>query len=320
MKKILITGANGFIGSFLVEEALQTNWQTFAGIRRSSNLEYLQNPEIQLIDLNFPDKEKLKKQLAEHCNQYGKWDYIIHNAGLTKCVDHADFDHVNYLFTKNLIETLQETGMIPEKFLLMSSLGAHHPQMNTAYGRSKRKAEEFLESQSGFPYIILCPTGVYGPREKDYYLMLKTLQAGWNLSAGFQPQQLTFIYVKDLVKAVFSALESPLKNKKYTVAEGAVYSDAEYVAIAKEALGKKFTIPVRIPLFVLQIVSVIAEEISKITKKPSTLNRDKYQIMKERDWRCDITEIQRDLDFKAAYNLIHGMRETVDWYRSNNWL
>ena len=320
MKKILITGANGFIGSFLTEEAARKGWQTWAGVRSSSSREYLQLTDLRFIDLCFSDKNQLKKQLKEHASQYGKWNYIIHNAGLTKCVDPADFDRVNHLFTKNLIEALQETDMIPEKFLLMSSLGAHHPQVNTAYGRSKRKAEQYLESQSGFPYIILCPTGVYGPREKDYYLMLKTLQSGWDLSAGFQPQQLTFIYVKDLVGAAFSALESPLKNKRYTVAEGAVYSDAEYVAIAKEVLGRKFTIPLRIPLFVLRIVSVIAEEISKITKKPSTLNRDKYQIMQERDWRCDTAEIQQDLNFQADYNLIRGMQETVDWYRSNGWL
>ncbi|GHU75025.1 NAD-dependent dehydratase [Bacteroidia bacterium] len=320
MKKILITGAGGFIGGFLTEEALRKGWETWAGVRRSSSRAYLQDPKIQLIDLCFADKNQLKTQFAEQWAQYGKWDYIIHNAGLTKCVNPADFERVNCLFTRNLIEALQETGMIPEKFILMSSLGAHHPQVNTAYGRSKLHAEQFLESQSDFPYIILCPTGVYGPREKDYFLMLKTLQAGWDVSAGFRPQQLTFVYVKDLVKAAFLALESPLQNKKYAVAEGAVYSDAEYTRIAKKALGKKYTFRIRVPLFALYIVSVIAEMISKITKKPLTFNLDKYQIMKERDWSCDISALQHDLGFRAGYDLKKGMQESVDWYRSKAWL
>ncbi|MDR2843458.1 MAG: NAD(P)-dependent oxidoreductase, partial [Candidatus Symbiothrix sp.] len=215
MKKILITGASGFIGSFLMEEALKKEWQTWAGIRKTSSREYLQNPTIQFMDLIFSDKEKLKAQINHHAERYGAWDYVIHNAGLTKCLNPADFDRVNYLFSRNLIEALQETGHTPKKFILMSSLSAHHPQADTVYGRSKLKAEEFLQSQLNFPYIILCPTGVYGPREKDYYLMLKTIQAGFDLTAGFQPQRLTFIYVKDLVKAAFLALESPIQNKTY---------------------------------------------------------------------------------------------------------
>jgi nucleoside-diphosphate-sugar epimerase len=320
MKKILITGASGFIGSFLVEEALQKGWQTWAGIRQSSSKDYLQDSCIQLIDLNFADKETLKAQIAEHVAQHGRWDYVIHNAGITKCIHPADFERVNYLFSKQLIEALQETGAVPEKFLLMSSLSAHHPHVRTAYGESKLKAERFLQSQPDFPSMILCPTGVYGPREKDYYLVLKTIRAGWDVTAGWEPQKLTFIYVKDLVKAAFLALESPLTNKTYFVSDGKVYSDMEYTAIAKQALGKKRALKIRIPLALLQMVSVVSEEIAKLTRKPATLNRDKYEIMKQRDWTCDTLPLERDLHFQAGYDLQRGMRECIDWYRTNGWL
>jgi nucleoside-diphosphate-sugar epimerase len=320
MKKILITGASGFIGSFLVEEAVSKGWQTWAGIRKSSSKEYLQDDRIQFIDLNFSDKNKLKEQIAAHVSQYGKWDYVIHNAGLTKCLNPADFDRVNYLFSKHLIEALQETGNVPEKFVLMSSLSAHHSGARTVYGASKLKAEDFLKAQTGFPFIILCPTGVYGPREKDYYLMLKTIKAGLDVTAGLKPQQLSFIYVKDLVQAAFLALESPVRNQSYFVADGNVYSDAEYTAIAKKALGKKWVLKIRVPLLILKTVSVFSEEIAKLTKKPSTLNRDKYEIMKQRDWSCNIWELVRDLHFQAGYDLERGMQECVDWYRANGWL
>jgi nucleoside-diphosphate-sugar epimerase len=314
MKKILITGASGFIGSFLTEEALNKGWETWAGIRKSSSWEYLTDKCIHFIDLNYANKSVLKDQITQN----GGWDYIIHNAGITKCLDPADFDKVNFQFTKNLIEALEETGFIPDKFILMSSLSAW-PNPDTAYGKSKLKAEKCLRSRSSFPYIILRPTGVYGPREKDYYLMVKTIRAGLDVTAGLKTQYLTFIYVKDLVKTAYLCLTCPVQNKEYSVADGNVYTNQEYTEMVKKVLGKKHVLKIKVPFFILKTVSVIAEGISKVTQKPSTLNRDKYKIMKKRDWTCDTTPLEKDLGFQADYNLEKGIRESISWYKENKW-
>lgn len=335
MKKILITGASGFIGSFLVEKALEKGYDVWAGIRKSSNKEYLQDSRIHFIDLNFSNRKQLANTLIDHTTQHGKFDYIIHNAGVTKCLDVADFDKINFQYTENFIEVLQTTHNIPDKFLLMSSLSSFgtgdeknytpikltdKPHPNTAYGKSKLKAEHCLLHSKDFPYIILRPTGVYGPRERDYYMMLKTVKSGLDIGAGFKPQLLTFIYVKDLVDTAFLGLESDVKNKAYFVADGDVYTDKEYTQLVKEALGKKHVLGIKIPLWLLKTISVIAEGISKITKKPSTLNRDKYKIMKQRNWTCDTQPLINDLGFKPKYSLRKGLEESVAWYKKNNWL
>ncbi len=52
-KKILITGASGFIGSTAVDKALELGYETWAGIRASSNRVYLQDERIKFIDLNY---------------------------------------------------------------------------------------------------------------------------------------------------------------------------------------------------------------------------------------------------------------------------
>ena len=333
--RILITGASGFIGGFLIEGGLNKGFETWAGVRVNSNREYLTDSRINFIDLAFGNKEQLKKQLMDFSGTNGRFDYIIHNAGITKSLNAKDFDTVNFINTKNFLEALIETNNIPIKFVLMSSLSAYGvgdeqnytpfclsdiPNPNTAYGRSKLNAEQFLMSLSGFPYMILRPTGVYGPREKDYYLMLKTVKAGLDVGAGFKPQHLTFIYVKDLTDAAFLALESPLKNRAYFIADGDVYTDKEYTRLIKKVLGKKRVLNIKIPLWLLKMVSIVAEEFSKLTKNPSTLNRDKYKIMRQRNWECDVTPLVDDLGFSPKYNLFDGLKESVSWYKENGWL
>ena len=61
--KILITGASGFIGSFIVEEALRRGFETWAAVRKSSSKAFLQDERIHLIALNLSDEEQLKEQL-----------------------------------------------------------------------------------------------------------------------------------------------------------------------------------------------------------------------------------------------------------------
>lgn len=335
MKKVIITGASGFIGSFLVEKALSLGWQVWAGVRKSSSREYLQDSRIEFVDLEFSNVNRLTGQLSDFVGKYGGIDYIIHNAGVTKCLNSDDFDKINFKYTANLIEAINTANILLGKFVLMSSLSAYGigdevnytpiktadiPNPNTAYGESKIKAERFLEEKAAFSYIIMRPTGVYGPREKDYFLMLKTVKSGLDVGAGFKSQHLTFIYVKDLVDAVYLALESSVRNKGYFVADGDVYTDKEYTALVKKILGKKYVLSLKVPLSVLKVISVISEEISKFTKKPSTLNRDKYKIMKQRNWECDITPLVQDLGFSPKYNLERGLRESVEWYKKNHWL
>ena len=83
-RKILITGASGFIGGFLVEEALRRGYETWAGIRAGSSKAHLQDKRIHFIDLKYGDQEALTAQLSDFAREHGAWDYVIHNAGLTK--------------------------------------------------------------------------------------------------------------------------------------------------------------------------------------------------------------------------------------------
>ena len=334
-KKVLVTGASGFIGSFLVEGGLERGMQTWAGVRRTSSRKYLQDSRIRFAELNFGDKLKLKEQLAVHKQEHEGWDYIIHCAGVTKCLHKEDFDKGNYQATVNFVEALYELDMVPERFIYISSLSIFGPiheenylpisecdeaQPNTAYGESKLKSEKFLQSLSDFPYVIYRPTGVYGPRERDYFLMAQSIKQHVDFAAGFKRQDITFIYVKDLVQAVYLGVKSEALRRAYFVSDGQVYESRTFSELIQQELGNPWVLRIKCPLAILKVISSIAEFGAKCMGKTSTLNRDKYNIMKQRNWRCDISPLVTELGFHPEYPLDRGVKEIIAWYKKEGWL
>ncbi len=329
--KILITGASGFIGSFIVEEALKRGFETWAAIRKSSSKEWLQDERIRFIELNLSSKAQLVEQLRGQ-----DFDYVVHAAGVTKCLNKADFQRINTEGTKNLVDALLEVEMPLKRFVFVSSLSifgaikeqqpyeaireSDTPQPNTAYGRSKLAAEQYLEKKKGLPYIILRPTGVYGPREKDYFIMAKSIQQHSDFAVGYKRQDITFVYVKDVVQAVFLALEKGEDGRKYFLSDGEVYQSATFSNLIHEALGRPWWIRITAPVWVLRIVTFFGEYIGRITGKVTALNNDKYNILKQRNWRCDIQPAIDELGYQPKYKLKQGVEETIKWYKDNKWL
>ena len=335
MASILITGASGFIGSFIVEEALKRKFAVWAGIRSSSSKKYLRERKIHFLELDFAHPNELRAQLSGHKGTYNKFDYIVHCAGLTKCRDKKEFDLVNYLQTKYFVDTLRELNMVPKQFIYISTLSVFGPvhekdyapiketdicAPNTAYGLSKLKAELYIQSIPGFPYVFYRPTGVYGPREMDYFLMAKSIRNHMDFSVGFKRQDLTFVYVKDIVQAIFLGIEKQISRRAYFLSDGKVYKSSAFSDLIRKELGNPYVIRLRCPLIVLKVVSLLAEFVATRSGKSSTLNSDKYKIMKQRNWQCDITPVMKELGYVPEYELEKVVKEAIAWYKNEGWL
>lgn len=333
---ILVTGASGFIGSFIVEKGLELGHDVWAGVRRTSSRRFLTDSRIHFIELDLGNRQRLEQQISGFLAEHEKWDCVIHAAGATKCLDKEDFVRINYEGTRNLVEALRALNIVPRQFIYLSSLSVFGPVReeqpyspilesdtpcpNTAYGKSKIMAEEYLCSIPEFPYVILRPTGVYGPREKDYYQMAVSIKQHIDFSVGYKPQTITFIYVKDLVKAIYLAIEKNVTGRSYFVSEPRGYCSRAFSDYIQQEMGTKGVLHIKAPLWVLRVISTCAEWFSHLTKKPSTLNSDKYKIMKQRNWLCDTTPIEKELGFSIDYDLKRGTAETIKWYKDNKWL
>ncbi len=334
MPNVLITGASGFIGSHLVEEGLKRDYTVYAGVRMTSSRKYLKDPRIHFLEIDFTSRDRIVETL-ESCKTQGiKFQYIIHNAGVTKAMKKEDYFRINSQNTQNFIQTLAQAVMIPEKFIYMSSLAAYgpgdpvtmkpvmlsdSPNPIELYGKSKLEAEEYILSHPSFPWLIFRPTGVYGPREKDYYVFFKTMSRGLETYIGSKQQILTFIYVKDLVRLIFDALKSAIVRKSYFVSDGAEYDTKTFAAITKKILKNK-TVKVRVPAFIVKQLASGLEKLYGLWGSIPTLNTDKYNVLSSTNWRCETAPLQTDFGFVAEYDLERGIRETIDWYKTQHWL
>lgn len=356
--KILITGASGFIGSFVVERALAAGMDVWAGVRTTSSRAYLEDPRINFVNLDFYNESAMLETFQKAKDNFGGWDVVVHAAGITKSRWKNLFFRMNYEGTRHLVNALRGADIVPRQFIFLSSLSvlgairetpvAPHPAPdplqsqgrsgelqtliyepmttgdmpapNTAYGMSKAAAENFLQTLSSFPWVILRPTGVYGPREKDYFLMAKSIKSHVDFAVGYKPQEITFIYVKDLVSAIFAVINKQVTHKTYNLSDGRTYSSKAFSRMLQQELGVRRVIHITAPLWLLKGVCAVQEVIANSAGTTPTLNLDKYKILKQRNWQCDISDAMRELGYSPEYDLKRGVKEAVAWYKNNLWI
>ncbi len=331
---IIVTGASGFIGGYIVEKALEQGLNVFAAIRSTSSRTYLQDKRIQFVEFDYSNPKALSEQLNDFKDTHGNIDYVIHNAGVTKTLSLWEYNKVNFEFTKNLVECLRASDHTLQKFVFVSSLAASGPGQEgtdipikttdpnnpvTEYGKSKLKAELYLKFLSDFPYVIMRPPAVFGPRDSDMFSFFQLIKNKLEVYIGGKTQYLSFIYVKDLATAMVTAATSQVSQKTYFISDNHTYTNRGFSQCIKHRMDKK-TFVIKLPLFLVHIVAFVSETVSKLTKKPSPLNIDKVNELQCTNWLCDSSDFYKDTGFRAEYSLEAAVNETIEWYENENWL
>lgn len=320
MEKVLVTGANGFIGSHLVEGLLHKGYQVRALVRRTADLKWLAGLPIELMYGTISELNTLLPAVENV-------DFICHTAGATKANTMTDFALVNYGGTQNLLTACLHKNPNLKRFVLYSTLAVTGPSESNQsiteekacfpvsnYGTTKLQAESaVLELKDKIPSVILRLGAVYGPRDKETLAYFKFLKKGIRPIFG---GTFSICYVKDVINAGILTLQKSVKSGTiYNISSPGCYTFDELSAIAVQFMNKK-TIRIKLPTFILMLYAATVKKFSP----GSMLSPDKMRELTQKCWVCDTKKAQDELGFITNYSLEDGLRETIEWYQRQGWL
>jgi nucleoside-diphosphate-sugar epimerase len=322
-----VTGAAGFIGSNLVPELLKRGNRVVCLARPGENVSRLQDLDCRIVYGDLTEKSSLVDAVASV-------DYIFHLAALLGGGTPEAFLRVNYEGTKNLIEVCRDQGVLPERFIFVSSTAVIGPSGKNVslnenspcrpvsdYARSKLLAEEYLASlKHSWPYTIIRLPLVYGPgSDGGLYIFFKLISKGIQLNVGNLESTVCFVW--DAVQGMIAAAaNATARGEIYILGESKTYHLKQLYQSIASVLQKR---PVKLPTpyFLLLFFSFFIEIHSRLTNAIPIMTRQELsQYFKYRYWRFDTSKASRDFGFKSRYPLEKGTKITIDWYRENGYI
>jgi nucleoside-diphosphate-sugar epimerase len=326
--KVLLTGANGFVGSHILDSLRRRQIPTAALLRPGCDRRFIQPhlPAIQVCTGLISDPASLDAAL-------GDITHVIHCAGATRALRPAGFFEPNQAGTSRLIEAINRRGRQICRLVHISSLAAAGPAGPdrpareedppgpvSDYGRSKLGGETAITQDCQAPFVILRPPAVYGPRDAAFLTLFKMVRARFQVRflGGFRA--LSLVYVTDLAEAAVELLTHPAAaGRTYYVAAAEAVSPRQIGAEIASLMGvRTLTLPFPVPL--LWPVCLAMDLLSRLAGKPQLLNLQKYPEFRACGWVCDPSRLERETGLTCPTLLAAGVARTLDWYRAEGWL
>jgi dihydroflavonol-4-reductase len=323
----VVTGANGFVGSHLVDNLLEKGWKVRCIVRKSSNLKWLDGKNVELFDSGLFDKDGLRIAFKDA-------NYIFHVAGVVKSKTKEGYFRGNVETTRNLLDVALENVSTIKRFLIVSSETVTGPSLKdgpvdensecnpiTTYGRSKLEEEKLaLSYKDKLPITICRAPAVYGERDTEIFIYFQTFNRGLTTTIGFNKKELSLIHAVDLVEGFYLAATADRAiGQIYFISSEKFYTWEEINYITSKVLNKK-PIIIKVPHFLVYTIAGFAQFFAMFSSKPATLNIEKAKDITQQYWTCDTTKAVRELGYKQKISVEDGIKRTCEWYKKMKWI
>ena len=311
---LLVTGASGFVGSFLCPYLLSKGWKVRGTLLPS------EAPSCLSSGVEPVTVEPLGPG-TDWSHALAGIDTVIHLAARVHIMDDPSANHldefrkVNVKGTEQLGRMAAKAGV--ERFVFISSIKVNGEESPIAYnetspvkptdpyGISKWEAEQALrriEAETGMEVVILRPALVYGPGVKANFLnMMKAVHRGIPLPFASVVNKRSLIYAGNLADAVAACVQHPAAaGKSYLISDGEDLSTPGLIRMTADALG----VPARLFPFPLPVIILAAGLIGK----SAAISRLTGSLA------VDSSRIRKDLGWQPPFAMSEGLKETASWY------
>ena len=339
MAKVLVTGANGFIGTNLVEALVAQGDEVTCLVRKTSRLERLRPLGGKVVYGDVTDRESLAGPIVGQ-------EVVYHLAGRTKALRAEQFHRVNHEGTRNVARTCAEKTS-PPVLVVVSSLAAAGPAIDgrprteadppepvSNYGRSKLAGEAAVRKLADrVPVTIVRPPITLGPADVDGLKMFKAIAVtGVHMVPSFSQHKFSVIDARDLAELLILAARRgaripAAKTDDLSDAQGVYYAACNehptYAGLGRmvaDALGRRWVIALPTAMPVGGTVAACAQMIGWICRRPRYLSVDKAREISAGSWVCSHQAAKDQLGFSVTTPLAERLRQTAQWYRDEGWL
>jgi nucleoside-diphosphate-sugar epimerase len=322
--KVLVTGANGFVGSHVAERiSRHEGVELRLMLRRSSRLEFIAGVDYEGVDGDLRDEASLARAVQGV-------DTVIHVAGLVSALTEARYHEVNATGTAAIVRAAREAGV--QRFVYVSSLAAGGPSLDgktppatphpvSAYGRSKLAGEyPVLAEKDAMSVAVVRPPVVYGERDRGLIPFYKIARLGFIPVYGDGSRLLTWIHAHDCADAVIAtALADGPSGAIYYISDGGIYTWRQLVETYGHAIQRKVCV-VPTPPVLYSLAGYAGGLAQTIIRKPLPLSPEEVVQMRVKAWIGNNTDISRDLNWRPTIGLEQGFAQSYRWYREQGWL
>jgi dihydroflavonol-4-reductase len=328
MSRVVVTGANGFLGSWLTKRLLEEGHEVFALVRRTSDLAELAGVKCQFVYGDVTDPESLDAAFM-------KMDTVFHAAGLVAYnkADRSKMEKVNVDGTQNVIESCRRhqvrrlvhissvvavgAGFGPNDLLTeKSSYNVKH--LNLGYFETKRRAEELVLKaclEQDLDAVILNPSTIYGPgdaRKGSRKIQVKVARGEFKF---FTSGGVNVVAIEDVIDGILQAWKVGHQGERYILC-GENFLIKDLFALVAETAGQA---PPRIllPNGLVHSLGAIGDVASQLGLK--------FPISRENAWTStlfhwfDCSKAKRDLNFKPSSSR-QAVEKSVRWMKENGYL